>query len=62
MPKLRGIDKTGDIEAQCIERIRNVLFGDNGIANGLLSDFESAVNNINNTFIWKSAAYLEEES
>ena len=61
MPKLRGIETDGNMKTQCIDRIRNVLFGNKGIANGLLSDFESAVNNTYETFLWSSAEYLEEE-
>lgn len=61
MPKLRGIETDGNMKKQCIDRIKSVLFGNNGIANGLLSDFESAVNNTYQTFLWNSAEYLEEE-
>jgi 5-methylcytosine-specific restriction endonuclease McrBC GTP-binding regulatory subunit McrB len=61
MPKLRGIETDGSVKTQCIDRIENVLFGNAGIANGLYADFESAVNNTYETFLWSSAAYLEEE-
>ena len=61
MPKLRGIETDGSMKTQCIDRIKNVLFGNEGIANGLHADFESAVNNTYETFLWSSAAYLEEE-
>lgn len=61
MPKLRGIEIDGIIKTQCIDEIEKVLFGNDGIANGLHADFESAVNNTYQTFLWSSAAYLEEK-
>ena len=61
MPKLRGIETDGNMKIQCIDKIRKVLFDNQGLANGLLTDFESAVNNTYETFLWSSAAYLEEE-
>lgn len=61
MPKLRGIETDGSMKTQCIDRIKNVLFGSDGIANGLYADFESAINNTYETFLWSSAAYLDEE-
>ncbi|MBC3803551.1 hypothetical protein GH808_03755 [Acetobacterium fimetarium] len=64
MPKLRGIETDGETKIQCIDKIENVLFGPNGndgLAPGLQADFEHAIKNAYETFIWSSAKYLEVE-
>lgn len=64
MPKLRGIETDGETKIQCIDKIETVLFGANGkdgLAPGLLADFNHAKTNAYETFIWSSAKYLEIE-
>ena len=64
MPKLRGIETDGETKIQCIDKIETVLFGENGkdgLAPGLLADFNHAKTNAYETFIWSSAKYLETE-
>lgn len=59
MPKLRGIETDGETKVRCIDRIKDVLFGSKGLAPGLAEDFDSAINTAYETFLWKSAKYLE---
>jgi 5-methylcytosine-specific restriction endonuclease McrBC GTP-binding regulatory subunit McrB len=61
MPKLRGIETDGNLNESCIEPIRQELFGKNGLAKGLEKDFNNAVNNPYETFLWCSAEYLNDE-
>lgn len=61
MPKLRGIETDGITKTKCIDPIKEVLFGANGLAKGLEQDFKHAVDNTYETFLWSSAMYLETE-
>lgn len=61
MPKLRGIETDGNLSETCIKPIQEELFGKNGLAKGLEKDFNNAVNNPYETFLWCSAEYLNEE-
>lgn len=61
MPKLRGIETDGDLNDRCIEPIKQELFGKNGLAKGLEKDFNNAVYNPYETFLWCSAEYLSDE-
>lgn len=64
MPKLRGIETDGETKIHCIKPIENCLFGTNGkdgLAPGLQADFNHAITNAYETFIWSSAKYLEIE-
>ena len=61
MPKLRGIETEGDLLKNCINPIKEELFGKNGLAKGLKNDFDNALNNPYETFLWCSAEYLDFE-
>ena len=61
MPKLRGIETDGDLSKKCIEPIREELFGKKGLAKGLEKDFNNALDNPYETFLWCSAEYLDNE-
>ncbi len=61
VPKLRGIELEKEMLKNCLNPIKEII---DKHANGLLDDFELAVNNQyspTNTFIWDSAKYLEIE-
>lgn len=61
MPKLRGIETEGDLKKKCIDPIKEELFGKTGLAKGLEKDFNNALNNPYETFLWCSAEYLDSE-
>lgn len=61
MPKLRGIETEGDLRKKCIDPIKEELFGKDGLAKGLEKDFNNALDNPYETFLWCSAEYLEIE-
>lgn len=61
MPKLRGIETDGDLEKNCINPIKEELFGKAGLAKGLEKDFKNALENPYETFLWCSAEYLDIE-
>lgn len=61
MPKLRGIETTGEMKTNCLDKIREILLGASGLAPGLGYDFENAIKSAYETFLWKSAKYLEIE-
>lgn len=61
MPKLRGIETDGDLRKKCIDPIKEELFGKNGLAKGLEKDFNNALDNPYETFLWCSAEYLDIE-
>ena len=61
MPKLRGIETEGDLRKKCIDPIKEELFGKNGLAKGLEKDFNNALDNPYETFLWCSAEYLDNE-
>lgn len=58
MPKLRGIETTGDAKRNCLDPIRTLL--DNAdLGLGLSEDFEIACRVGHGAFVWNSARYLE---
>lgn len=61
MPKLRGIETDGNLNEKCIKPIKQELFGKDGLAKGLEKDFNNAVDNPYETFLWCSAEYLNDE-
>lgn len=61
MPKLRGIETDGNLRKKCIDPIKEELFGKNGLAKGLEKDFNNALDNPYETFLWCSAEYLDIE-
>lgn len=61
MPKLRGIETDGDLKKKCIDPIKEELFGKTGLAKGLEKDFNNALDNPYETFLWCSAEYLDIE-
>ena len=61
MPKLRGIETDGDLRKKCIDPIKEELFGKTGLAKGLEKDFNNALDNPYETFLWCSAEYLDIE-
>ena len=61
MPKLRGIETEGEIRKKCIDPIKEELFGKTGLAKGLEKDFNNALDNPYETFLWCSAEYLDIE-
>ena len=62
MPKLRGIETIGEMKTGCLDRVRDILIGANGLAPGLQYDFENAYNTTYESFLWRSAKYLEKEN
>ncbi len=56
MPKLRGIETTGDSKTRCLDPIRKQLEND---SLGLSEDFDIACRVGHGAFIWNSARYLE---
>lgn len=61
MPKLRGIETEGELRKKCIDPIKEELFGKTGLAKGLEKDFNNALDNPYETFLWCSAEYLDIE-
>jgi hypothetical protein len=58
MPKLRGIETSGDSKRNCLDPIRKQLSSaDMGL--GLLDDFDIACRVGHGAFVWNSARYLE---
>lgn len=58
MPKLRGIETTGDSKRNCLDPIRKQLdSADMGL--GLSDDFDIACRVGHGAFVWNSAKYLE---
>ncbi|MCL2824744.1 MAG: hypothetical protein FWD57_12195 [Polyangiaceae bacterium] len=58
MPKLRGIETSGDAKRTCLDPIRKLLeLKDLGL--GLSDDFDTACRVGNGAFVWSSAKYLE---
>ena len=58
MPKLRGIETTGDSKRNCLDPIR-ALLEDPDLGLGLSEDFEIACRVGYGAFLWNSARYLE---
>ena len=59
MPKLRGIETSGDSKLNCLDKIKTIL--SNGIDNkpfDIIEDFNLACNNPFGQFIWNSANYI----
>lgn len=61
MPKLRGIETTGEMKTKCLDKISDILIGSGGLAPGLQYDFNNALSSAYESFLWKSAKYLEIE-
>lgn len=61
MPKLRGIETSGDSRTKCLDKIRSILTeGVNQRPLKLITDFNLACNNPFGQFIWNSANYITE--
>jgi len=58
MPKLRGIETTGDSKRNCLDPIRKQL-EDANLGLGLSEDFDDACRVGYGAFVWNSARYLE---
>jgi hypothetical protein len=58
MPKLRGIETTGDSKRNCLDPIRKQL-DSAGLGLGLSDDFDIACRVGHGAFVWNSARYLE---
>ncbi|MCP3169969.1 hypothetical protein [Myxococcus qinghaiensis] len=58
MPKLRGIETTGDSKRNCIDPIRKQL-DSAALGLGLSEDFDIACRVGHGAFVWNSARYLE---
>ena len=58
IPKLRGLETSGDVRTKCLDKIRDIV---EQRANGILKDFEIALNNPYDVFVWTSSTYLEKE-
>lgn len=58
MPKLRGIETSGDSKRNCLDPIRKFL-ENNDLGLGLSEDFDIACRVGYGAFIWNSARYLE---
>lgn len=58
MPKLRGLETSGDIRENCLNKIKEII---DISANGISRDFEVALENPYGVFVWSSSSYLEEE-
>lgn len=58
MPKLRGLETSGDIRENCLNKIKEIIDIN---ANGISRDFEVALENPYGVFVWSSSSYLEEE-
>ena len=58
MPKLRGIETSGDSKRNCLDPIRKLL-ENNDLGLGLSEDFDIACRVGHGAFIWNRARYLE---
>jgi hypothetical protein len=58
MPKLRGIETSGEAKRRCLDPIRKQL-DDSRLGHGLVEDFDIACRVGYGAFIWNSARYLE---
>lgn len=58
IPKLRGLETSGDIRENCLEKIQDII---GKKAPGISKDFEIALNNPYGVFVWTSSSYLENE-
>ena len=55
IPKLRGLETSGDVKERCLDVIKNILTQH---ADGLVPDFELALDNPYGVFAWRSSKYL----
>lgn len=55
IPKLRGLETSGDVKEKCLDTIKNILTQH---ADGLIPDFELALDNPYGVFAWRSSKYL----
>lgn len=55
IPKLRGLETSGDVKDKCLDVIKNILIQH---ADGLVPDFELALDNPYGVFAWRSSKYL----
>ena len=58
MPKLRGIDTRGRSRTECLDRIRNLLDGQD--YHNLRDDFELSCECGYGQFIWQTSSFLQE--
>lgn len=59
MPKLRGIDTTGEQREKCLDVIEEILRSNE--LTTIIGDYENAMKSVTETFIWDSAKYLSED-
>lgn len=58
MPKLRGIETSGNSKTNCLSKIEHKI---SELAPGLVEDFKLAMQSEYGSFLWRSAKYLENE-
>lgn len=58
MPKLRGIETSGNSKSNCLNKIEQKI---SELAPGLIEDFKLAMQSEYGSFLWRSAKYLENE-
>ena len=58
MPKLRGIETSGESRRKCLDPINEELLSDPDLGLNLTEDFELACS-VGYAFVWRSAKYLE---
>ncbi len=58
MPKLRGIETSGNSKNNCLNKIEHKI---SELAPGLIEDFKLAMQSEYGSFLWRSAKYLENE-
>lgn len=57
IPKLRGLETSGDIRENCLDKIEDIIMNN---ASGIAYDFKNALNNPYGVFVWTSSSYLEQ--
>ena len=60
MPKLRGIETSGESKRKCLDPINEELLSDSDLGLNLAADFELACS-VGYAFAWRSAKYLEDD-
>ncbi|MGL4998966.1 MAG: hypothetical protein ACRC5T_08380 [Cetobacterium sp.] len=56
MPKLKDLETSGDIKEKCLVKIKELIAHH---AEGILEDFEIAMENPYGVFGWRSSKYLD---